>query len=71
MCYNALSVRRKLVVLILTSLLGVVVAILAASYSWRPGGEESATLFAEEGESMVQRGPDVLSLAAPGKLEGY
>lgn len=69
MCYNACSVRRKLVFLILTCLLGLAAVILAAWYLLRPCSEEAATLFAEEGELTVQRGSAVLSLAAPETLE--
>jgi hypothetical protein len=68
-CYNARSVRRKTVFLILTSLLALATVILVAWYLLRPGSEEAATLFAEEGDLTVRRGSAVLSLEAPGTLE--
>jgi dipeptidyl aminopeptidase/acylaminoacyl peptidase len=68
-CYNARSVRRKLALFILVGLLGIVAAILAAWYLLRPGPQEAATLFAEQGEMTVQRGGAALSLQAPGTLE--
>jgi hypothetical protein len=68
-CYNARDVRRKLVFLILTCLLGLATVFLVAWYLLRPDSEEAATLFAEEGDLTVQRGSAVLSLEAPGTLE--
>jgi dipeptidyl aminopeptidase/acylaminoacyl peptidase len=62
-------VRRKVVFLILTSLLGLATVSLVAWYLLRPGGEAAATLFAEEGDPTVQRDSAVLPLVAPGTLE--
>jgi hypothetical protein len=68
-CYNAHKVPRKLILSIVPGVLGLTAAVLAAWCVLRSGGDESATLLAEQGEATVRRGGTTFSSSTGGTFD--